>query len=43
MIDAKVWAETAPKCSISKKSLNFDPIELQSTIASKSLPNDGDP
>ncbi|WP_341813322.1 collagen-like protein [Wolbachia endosymbiont (group B) of Germaria angustata] len=36
----EVLGETAVKCGISKKSLNFDPVELQSTIVSKSLLND---
>ncbi|MFT4313825.1 MAG: collagen-like protein [Wolbachia pipientis] len=36
----EVLGETAVKCGISKKSLNFNPVELQSTIINKSLLND---
>ena len=36
----EVLGATAVKCGISKKSLNFDPVELQSTIINKSLLND---
>jgi hypothetical protein len=36
----KVLEETASNCGISKKRLNFNPVELQSTIVSKSLFND---
>ncbi|WP_343288606.1 hypothetical protein [Wolbachia endosymbiont of Encarsia formosa] len=36
----EVLGETAVKCGISKKSLNFNPVELQSTIINKSLSND---
>ncbi|UIP92516.1 hypothetical protein JSQ73_004970 [Wolbachia endosymbiont of Anopheles demeilloni] len=36
----EVLGATAVKCVISKKSLNFDPVELQSTIINKSLLND---
>lgn len=36
----EVLGATAMKCGISKKSLNFDPVELQSTIINKSLLND---
>ncbi|RDD34185.1 collagen-like protein [Wolbachia endosymbiont of Cylisticus convexus] len=36
----KVLEEAASKCGIPKKSLNFDPVALQSTIISKSLSND---
>lgn len=35
----KVLEETASVCGIPKKSLNFDPVELQSTIVNKSLSN----
>lgn len=36
----KVLEETASKCGIPKKSLNFDPVKLQSTIPDRSLFND---
>ncbi|WP_341821279.1 hypothetical protein [Wolbachia endosymbiont (group A) of Myopa testacea] len=36
----KVLEETASKCGIPKKSLNFDPVKLQSTILDRSLFND---
>ncbi|MFP3027452.1 MAG: collagen-like protein, partial [Wolbachia sp.] len=36
----EVLGATAVKCGISKRSLNFDPMELQSTIINKSLLND---
>ncbi|WP_108784365.1 collagen-like protein [Wolbachia endosymbiont of Bemisia tabaci] len=36
----EVLGATAVKCGISKKSLNFYPVELQSTIINKSLLND---
>ncbi|WP_264374547.1 MULTISPECIES: collagen-like protein [unclassified Wolbachia] len=36
----EVLGVTAVKCGIPKKSLNFDPVELQSTIINKSLLND---
>lgn len=35
----KVLEETASNCGIPKKSLNFNPVELQSNIVSKSLFN----
>ncbi|OCA06654.1 hypothetical protein [Wolbachia endosymbiont of Trichogramma pretiosum] len=36
----EVLGATAVKCGILKQSLNFDPVELQSTIINKSLLND---